>query len=79
MDLNFSAEDEAFRAEVRDWLEKHLVGEFAEMRGRGGLGDMDAFVEGRKRWEQELAGNANPIQLLNPILSVSSLVSLNGA
>ena len=55
MNLSFSAEDEAFRDEVRDWLETHLVGDFASLRGRGGLGDMDAMVEGRKAWERELA------------------------
>ena len=36
MDLRFSDEDEAFRAEVRDWLEGRLSGEFAGVRGRGG-------------------------------------------
>ena len=25
MDLSYSAEDEAFRAEIRDWLEEHLA------------------------------------------------------
>jgi alkylation response protein AidB-like acyl-CoA dehydrogenase len=55
MDLSFSTEDEAFRAEAREWLESHLVGPFAKLRGRGHLGDMDAFIEERKAWEQELA------------------------
>ena len=55
MDLSFSPEDEAFRLEIRTWLEEHLVGDFAELRGRGGLGDMDALVEGRIAWEKELA------------------------
>ena len=55
MNLSFSAEDEAFRDEIRTWLEEHLVGEFALLRGRGGLGDMDAYPEERKAWEQELA------------------------
>jgi len=54
MDLAFSAEDEAFREEVRDWLETHLVGDFARLKGRGGLGDMDALVEERRAWEREL-------------------------
>ena len=35
MDLSYSREDEAFRAEVRTWLEEHLTGEFAELRGKG--------------------------------------------
>lgn len=55
MDLRFSTEDERFREEVRDWLAEHLRGPFAELRGRGGLGDMDAFVTERIAWEQELA------------------------
>ncbi len=55
MDLSFSAEDEAFREEIRTWLTEHLVGDFAELKGRGGLGDMDALVEGRIAWEKELA------------------------
>ena len=52
MDLRFSAEDEAFRLEVRAWLDANLVGEFAAIRGRGGLSDMDACVPERIRWEQ---------------------------
>ncbi len=55
MDLSFSAEDEAFRDEIRTWLAEHLVGEFAALKGRGGLGDMDALVPGRIAWEKELA------------------------
>lgn len=55
MDLSFSAENEAFRAEVRAWLGEHMVGDFARIRGRGGLGDMDAFVDERIAWERELA------------------------
>ncbi len=39
MDLRFSAEDEAFRDEVRTFLEDLLRGEFAVTRGRGGPGD----------------------------------------
>jgi alkylation response protein AidB-like acyl-CoA dehydrogenase len=56
MNLSFSAGDEAFRAEVRTWLQEHMVGDFARIRGRGGLGDMDAFVPERIAWERELAG-----------------------
>lgn len=55
MNLTFSPEDEAFRDEARTWLEEHLVGEFAEIRGRGGLGDMDAYIDERIAWERELA------------------------
>ena len=55
MNLGFSPEDEAFREQVRSWLEEHLVGPFAACRGRGGLGDMDAFIPERIAWERELA------------------------
>ena len=54
MDLSFTPELERFRDEVRTWLEEHLVGEFARLRGRGGLGDMDALVPERQAWEREL-------------------------
>ncbi len=55
MDLSFTPEQERFRDEVRTWLHEHLVGPFAALKGRGGLGDMDAFVEERWAWEKELA------------------------
>jgi alkylation response protein AidB-like acyl-CoA dehydrogenase len=54
MDLTFSAEDEAFRARARAWLEAQLQGEFAALRGRGGPGDDDAMVEARRVWEKHL-------------------------
>jgi alkylation response protein AidB-like acyl-CoA dehydrogenase len=54
VDLRFSAEDEAFRAEVRQWLDDHLAGEFASLRGRGGPGDEHADFEGRRAWERAL-------------------------
>ncbi len=54
MDTRFSPEDEAFRDEIRSWLEENLSGEFAELRGRGGPGDEGAFVEERKAWERRL-------------------------
>ncbi len=55
MNLRFSTEDEAFRGEVRAWLETHLAGPFSKLRGRGGTGDMDALVDERRVWEHELA------------------------
>jgi alkylation response protein AidB-like acyl-CoA dehydrogenase len=55
MDVRFSPEDEAFRLEVRDWLESNLVGEFAALRGRGGSGDLEGAVEVRRAWERTLA------------------------
>ncbi|ROS05609.1 alkylation response protein AidB-like acyl-CoA dehydrogenase [Sinobacterium caligoides] len=55
MKLSFSAADEQFRIEVATWLEENLVGEFAQLRYRGGPGDEHMFPEERKRWEQKLA------------------------
>jgi alkylation response protein AidB-like acyl-CoA dehydrogenase len=54
MDLRFSEEDEAFRAEVRAWLETRLDGEFRHVRGRGGPGREHEAIEGRMEWEREL-------------------------
>ena len=55
MKLSFSAEDEKFRIEVADWLKANLVGEFEELKFRGGPGDEHMFPEERKKWEQKLA------------------------
>jgi len=52
--IQFSAEDEAFRKEVADWLDDALSGEFAIVRGRGGPGDDAALIEERKAWERKL-------------------------
>ncbi|MBK5289311.1 MAG: acyl-CoA dehydrogenase family protein [Acidimicrobiia bacterium] len=54
MDLRFSAEHDAFRAEARDWLVSKLEGEFAGVRGRGGPGDEHALFEERLAWERAL-------------------------
>ncbi len=54
MDLHFSAEDENFRAEAREWLTHALEGEFAGVRGRGGPGDEHALFEERLAWERAL-------------------------
>ncbi len=55
VDLSYSAEDEAFRAEIRGWLEQHLTGRWAELRGLGGAGrDHEAF-EDRLEWNRLLA------------------------
>jgi alkylation response protein AidB-like acyl-CoA dehydrogenase len=56
VELRFSAEEEAFRGEVRQWLAEHLRGEFAPLRGRGGPGDEEALFDLRRAWEHELAG-----------------------
>ncbi|MEE9415996.1 MAG: acyl-CoA dehydrogenase family protein [Acidimicrobiales bacterium] len=55
MDFRLSTEELAFRDEVRTWLEEHLVGEFADLRGRGGVGQEDIPIELLMAWEQELA------------------------
>jgi len=49
-----SAEDAAFRDELRDWLADHLVGDFRAARGVGGPAD-DRGWEIRLAWEKELA------------------------
>ena len=55
MKLSFSPEDEKFRAEVAQWLSENLVGEFEQLKFRGGPGDEHMFPEERKKWEQKLA------------------------
>ena len=55
MKLEFSPEDEQFRAEVASWLEQNLAGEFEPIRYRGGPGDEHMFQEERKAWEQRMA------------------------
>jgi alkylation response protein AidB-like acyl-CoA dehydrogenase len=55
MDLRDRPEDEAFRKEVRAWLDAHVVGEFAALGGRGGSGDETYGFETRRRWEHVLA------------------------
>ena len=54
MDVRFSAEDEAFRREARDWLTEQLTGEYSAVRGRGGPGDEHALFEERAAWERAL-------------------------
>jgi alkylation response protein AidB-like acyl-CoA dehydrogenase len=55
VDLSYSAEDEAFRAEIRAWLEEHLAGEFAELKGRGGPGRDHEAIDERLAWNRHLA------------------------
>jgi alkylation response protein AidB-like acyl-CoA dehydrogenase len=57
MDLRFSAEDDAFRDEVRTFLEGSLASDFAEVRGRGGPGDDDCLFEERLAWERHLGAH----------------------
>jgi alkylation response protein AidB-like acyl-CoA dehydrogenase len=55
MELRESAEDRAFRAEVREWLEANLSGEYAHARGLGGPGREHEAFEIRAQWERHLA------------------------
>ena len=57
MDLRFSDEDEAFRADARAWLTEQLEGDFAKVRGRGGPGDEHALFDERYEWERHLGAN----------------------
>lgn len=50
-------DDEPLRAEVADWMQANLKGEFACLAERGGPGDDEAYPELRKKWEQHLAKN----------------------
>ncbi len=56
MDFDLTPAERDFRDEVRTWLEEHLVGEFAGLRGRGGMGQEDIPVEQQIAWEREMAG-----------------------
>jgi len=55
VDLSYSAEDEAFRAEIRAWLEQHLTGRWAELRGLGGAGRDHERFDDRLEWNRLLA------------------------
>ncbi len=55
MDLSYSDEDEAFRAEIRAWLEGNLTGEFAAVKGLGGPGKEHQAIEERLAWNRHLA------------------------
>ena len=57
MDLSYSAEDEAFRTEIRDWLATHLTGEWADLKGLGGPGRDHEKVEERLAWNRHLAAH----------------------
>jgi alkylation response protein AidB-like acyl-CoA dehydrogenase len=55
VDLGYSDEDEAFRAEIRGWLEEHLTGEFEKLKGLGGPGKDHEAIEERLAWNRHLA------------------------
>ena len=49
-----SLSDDEFRELARDWLATHVVGVYADLKGRGGPGDEDIGFEERVAWEREL-------------------------
>ena len=53
--MRFTPQDEQFRAEVRDWLDANLAGEFASLRGVGGPGREHQRYEERLAWNRHLA------------------------
>ncbi|MGH3654475.1 acyl-CoA dehydrogenase family protein [Glutamicibacter sp.] len=57
VDLNYSAEDDAFRQEFRQWLEANLVGKFAALRGLGGSGREHEAFEERLEWNRHMAAH----------------------
>lgn len=48
------SDDDTFREYVRSWLHDNVIGEFAELRGRGGPGDEDVGFDIRVEWESLL-------------------------
>jgi alkylation response protein AidB-like acyl-CoA dehydrogenase len=62
VELTYTAEDEAFRAEIfrtelRAWLHDHLTGEFAEAKGLGGPGREHEAFDVRLKWDRNLAAH----------------------
>ena len=51
MRLDFTPEQEAFRKEVRDWLDEQFAGPFAHVRGLEGTGE---GITERFEWERHL-------------------------
>ena len=55
--MQLTAEDEAFRTQVRAWLTENLAGEFAGLRGLGGPGREHEHFEQRLAWNRHLAAS----------------------
>ncbi|MBV8246808.1 MAG: acyl-CoA dehydrogenase family protein, partial [Comamonas sp.] len=55
MKMQESEINEAFRAEVREWMGQHLTGRFAPLKHASGLGAEGYDAQLAKEWEQELA------------------------
>jgi len=47
-------DDDDFRALAKGWLADHVVGQFAELKGRGGPGDEEVGFDIRVEWERVL-------------------------
>ena len=47
-DVELSDDPAQFRADVAEWLAAHVVGEYAELKGRGGPGDEDIGFDVRE-------------------------------
>ncbi|WP_411106692.1 acyl-CoA dehydrogenase family protein [Streptomyces sp. cmx-4-9] len=54
MDFSFGAEEQELRGRAAAWLAEHLVGPYAQARGRGGPGSEHEGVGVRRAWEREL-------------------------
>ena len=55
MDLQYTQEENDYRARARAWLEENLVGDFAALRGTGGPGNEHLFVDERIAWTKHMA------------------------
>ena len=53
-DVEVTGDPELLRRDLRAWLDEHVVGDYAELRGRGGPGDEDVGFGVRVEWEREL-------------------------
>jgi alkylation response protein AidB-like acyl-CoA dehydrogenase len=49
-----SMSDDDFRSHAQQWLAAHVVGQYAELKGRGGPGDEEVGFDVRVAWELEL-------------------------
>ena len=49
-----SMSDDDFRSHAQRWLTAHVVGHYAELKGRGGPGDEEVGFDVRVAWELEL-------------------------
>jgi alkylation response protein AidB-like acyl-CoA dehydrogenase len=67
-DVELTDDDARFQRDVAAWLADHVVGEYAELKGRGGPGDEDVGFDVRVAWEHEL-GKAGFIGLGWPVES----------